>query len=272
MGAALIFQIIPKFDSIDFPADDPPNPPEDRVENQKMGEEDKKAGSPSTPSSHPSMLVSRNSRSSSSPATVILRPSRLSNPKLYPTSSLAERTAVDSTLKSMESQQKRLEALSGYVPSSRGFEVNPTMDYRLPSEDLKKHCPDFLESNFEELTPALPLPKIMASLSLEKKGRASSPLWYITVDELESLSSYMRGRLTLDKVNAAINGMASYADAKSQLVLCPKKKVDESQWEKALELRDISMKEALKGKHFFLESDIKGPSLDNTGKAILTVL
>lgn len=39
------------------------------------------------------------------------------------------------------------------------------------------------------------------------------------------------------------------------------------------ELRDIAMTEAAKGKHFFLETDIKGPTLklDNTGKAILTV-
>ena len=39
------------------------------------------------------------------------------------------------------------------------------------------------------------------------------------------------------------------------------------------ELRDIATTEAVKGKHFFLESDIKGPhlKLDNTGKAILTV-
>lgn len=39
------------------------------------------------------------------------------------------------------------------------------------------------------------------------------------------------------------------------------------------ELRDIAMTDAVKGKHFFLESDIKGPALklDNTGKAILTV-
>lgn len=39
------------------------------------------------------------------------------------------------------------------------------------------------------------------------------------------------------------------------------------------ELRDIAMTEGVKGKHFFLETDIKGPSLklDNTGKAILTV-
>lgn len=39
------------------------------------------------------------------------------------------------------------------------------------------------------------------------------------------------------------------------------------------ELRDIAAIEAVKGKHFFLETDIKGPGLklDNTGKAILTV-
>jgi len=39
------------------------------------------------------------------------------------------------------------------------------------------------------------------------------------------------------------------------------------------EIRDIATMEGIKGKHFFLEADIKGPSLklDNTGKAILTV-
>lgn len=39
------------------------------------------------------------------------------------------------------------------------------------------------------------------------------------------------------------------------------------------EIRDIATTEAVKGKHFFLETDVKGPSLklDNTGKAILTV-
>ena len=39
------------------------------------------------------------------------------------------------------------------------------------------------------------------------------------------------------------------------------------------ELRDIAATEAVKGKPFFLEADIKGPGLklDNTGKAILTV-
>jgi len=35
----------------------------------------------------------------------------------------------------------------------------------------------------------------------------------------------MRGRLTLEKVNAAINDMVSYAEANSQLIVAPKKKV-----------------------------------------------
>ncbi|KAL4585841.1 hypothetical protein LXL04_010467 [Taraxacum kok-saghyz] len=108
----------------------------------------------------------------------------------------------------------------------------------------------------------------------EKKGRGSPPLWFITANELDSLSSYMRGRLTLDKINAAINDMAVYAQANSQLITAPRKKLTESNIEKALEIREIGMTEGVKGKHFFLETDIKGPSLklDTTGKAILTVL
>jgi len=35
----------------------------------------------------------------------------------------------------------------------------------------------------------------------------------------------MRGRLTLEKVNAAINDMATYAEANAHLITAPKKKV-----------------------------------------------
>ena len=35
----------------------------------------------------------------------------------------------------------------------------------------------------------------------------------------------MRGRLTLDKVNAAINDMSAYAEANAQLITAPRKKV-----------------------------------------------
>lgn len=35
----------------------------------------------------------------------------------------------------------------------------------------------------------------------------------------------MKGRLTVDKVNAAINDMVTYAEANAQLIVVPKKKV-----------------------------------------------
>jgi hypothetical protein len=35
----------------------------------------------------------------------------------------------------------------------------------------------------------------------------------------------MRGRLTLEKVNAAINDMATYAEANAHIIAAPKKKV-----------------------------------------------
>ncbi|KAK3125013.1 hypothetical protein QOZ80_7BG0598820 [Eleusine coracana subsp. coracana] len=84
----------------------------------------------------------------------------------------------------------------------------------------------------------------------------------------------MRGRLTMEKINIAINEVATYADANAHLVSCPKKKLSEDTWEKALELRDIAVTKEVKGKHFFLETDLKGPGLklDHSGKAILTVL
>ncbi|KAJ0102563.1 hypothetical protein Patl1_03983 [Pistacia atlantica] len=108
----------------------------------------------------------------------------------------------------------------------------------------------------------------------EKKSPGSPPLWYITTNELDSLSSYMRGRLTLEKVNAAINDMATYVEENAQIISATKKKLAENLWERALELRDIATTELVKRKHFFLETDMKGLALkfDNIGKAILTVL
>ncbi|CAN1181900.1 Spindle and kinetochore-associated protein 1 homolog [Linum perenne] len=205
---------------------------------------------------------------------------------MYPASSVTDLSAVDTALKAMElqvqeikarvreeteaipkakklidaslRQQKKLQAMSAYVPAH--FPERPAMSnfdssrsyVPLVSSDQQ---PSYRSPIVEEEPVALPK---------EKKSRAPPPLWHITSDELDSLSSYMRGRLTLDKINAAINDMAAYAEANAHLVTAPKKK----------ELRDIAMTEAAKGKHFFLETDIKGPTLklDNSGKAILTVL
>ncbi|MED6172426.1 hypothetical protein PIB30_049959 [Stylosanthes scabra] len=216
---------------------------------------------------------------------------------MFPASSMADLSAVDAAVKAMElqveaikdrlreetqaipktkklinaslKQQKKLQNMSLYVPSQ-------LVDSVAVSNSNTSRCllPEFSVQDPGLETLNLKLDEEPAPLPKEKKGRSSPPVWHVTASELDSLSSYMRGRLTLEKVNAAINDMASYAEANAQLIIAPKKKLAENLWEKALEIRDIATMEGVKGKHFFLESDIKGPSLklDNTGKAILTVL
>ncbi|KAH0912478.1 hypothetical protein HID58_035799 [Brassica napus] len=183
-----------------------------------------------------------------------------------PASTKQTRKLIEASLK----QQGKLQKMSVYAPShfpDKTTMLNSDINRCLLQENVKKHEQSSALRSLRSEEEAAVLPK-------ERKGRGSPPLWYITVDELNSLSSYMRGRLTLEKVNAAINDMASYAEANAHLISAPKQKLAENLWEKALKLRDIVTSGALKGKHFFLETDMKGPmlKLDNTGKAILTVL
>ncbi|KDP28791.1 hypothetical protein JCGZ_14562 [Jatropha curcas] len=214
---------------------------------------------------------------------------------MYAASSITDLSAVDAALKAMELQiqaiKDRLREETEAIPKAKKL-IAASLQQQKKLQNMSIHVPLHLPERMTLLNmdtnrsaqPEVPNQQLgfgslkseeeSAALSKEKKGRASPPLWYINVEELDSLSSYMRGRLTLDKVNAAINDMAAYAEANAQLIRAPKKKLAENHWEKALELRDIAMTETIKGKHFFLESDIKGPTLklDNTGKAILTVL
>ncbi|XWS77243.1 hypothetical protein CRYUN_Cryun01aG0244700 [Craigia yunnanensis] len=241
-------------------------------------------------SSLDSLISSFNTRIAELQELVIAR-------NMYPASSVTDLSAIDAALKGMElqvqaikdqlreeteaipkakkliaaslRQQKKLQSMSVYAPSyvPERRTSNLDADRGLVPESSRQQQRQQSNLGSSKLEEPAALPK-------EKKGRGSPPLWYITAGELDSLASYMRGRLTLEKVNAAINDMATYAEANAQLVAAPKKKLAENLWERALELRDIATTEAIKGKHFFLETDIKGPSLklDNTGKAILTVL
>ncbi|XP_072960749.1 SKA complex subunit 1 homolog isoform X1 [Typha angustifolia] len=212
---------------------------------------------------------------------------------MYPTTSIPDLSAVDSTLKTMETQiqaiRDRLQEERSAIPKAKRLMEQSRRQQR-KLQHMLIHMPSgMLESvshsdhNTSSLVPEVVECDVAYEASKQKedpvampkkKGRGSAPRWYISAEELDSLSSYMRGRLTFEKVNIAINEVATYADANAHLISCPKKKLAEDTWEKALELRDIAMAEAVKGKHFFLETDIKGPGLklDNTGKAILTVL
>ncbi|XP_024158513.1 spindle and kinetochore-associated protein 1 homolog isoform X2 [Rosa chinensis] len=238
-----------------------------------------------------SLIAGFNSRISELKELVIAR-------NMYPASSVTDLSAVDAAVKAMElqvqaikdrvgdetlaipkakklidaslKQQRKLKDMSVYAPThvpERMSMLNLDTNRCLFPESSQQNTGSGTFNLDEDPAPPPPPPP-----PKEKKGRSTPPLWFISTEELDSLSSYMRGRLTLEKVNAAINDMATYAEANYQLIAAPKKNVAGDRWEKALEIRDIAMHEAVKGKHFFLETDMKGPSLklDNTGKAILT--
>ncbi|KAG9160166.1 hypothetical protein Leryth_024533 [Lithospermum erythrorhizon] len=214
---------------------------------------------------------------------------------MYPASSMADLSEIDAALQGMEMQvtkiKERLKEETEAIPKAKKLieaslhqqKILQNMSLYVPASlpektvsrhvDVSRSFPSTpSEIGKEGLLPELvrfedPAPK-------ERKGRAPAPVWYISAEELNALPSYMKGRLTLDKVNAAINDMATYAETNAQLIAAPRNKLSENLLDKSLELRNISAAESLKGKYFFLESDIKGPSLklDATGKAILTVL
>ncbi|KAF7000862.1 hypothetical protein CFC21_016656 [Triticum aestivum] len=164
---------------------------------------------------------------------------------MYPATAVTDLTTVDTSVTAMEAQvqaiRRRLQEELDAIPKAK----------KLVEKSLKQQ--QKLQHMLANMPPGM------------REDIVATPL---------EQSLYMRGRLTLEKVNISINEVATYADANAHLVACPKKKLSEDTWEKALELRDIAATEAVKGKHFFLEADIKGPGLklDHTGKAILTVL
>nr|CAD1818831.1 unnamed protein product [Ananas comosus var. bracteatus] len=188
---------------------------------------------------------------------------------MYPATSIPDLSAVDATLKAMESQieaiKGRLQEEKNAIPKAKRL-VEQSQRQQRKLQHMLAHVPaGMVESlTLVDRNPSSSILEVLdCDVAYEASKQRRSPL---------QRQSYMRGRLTLEKVNIAINEVATYADANAHLISCPKKKLAEDAWGKALELRDIAMAEPVKGKHFFLEADIKGPGLklDNTGKAILT--
>nr|GMD07520.1 spindle and kinetochore-associated protein 1 homolog [Ipomoea batatas] len=122
-------------------------------------------------------------------------------------------------------QQKKLQTLAANMPLNLSVRMTYTTQDTIKCVQPEP-CKDDL--SFESLKVEEPAPR-------EKKGRASPPLWYLSADDLNSCPASMRGRLTLDKVNAAINDMAMYAEANSQLITTPRKKLTDNIIEEAME-------------------------------------
>jgi Spindle and kinetochore-associated protein 1 len=99
----------------------------------------------------------------------------------------------------------------------------------------------------------------------------------VTQNEFDSISPYMRGRLTAEKVNAALDELITRAESSATLVSNARRNRPlgndrkHAQWL----LYNLAPHEALKGKVWVMEADLKSGAalrLDNTGKTILTLL
>lgn len=200
-----------------------------------------------------------------------------------PATSMPDLTAVDTALTAMESQIQAIKVLlqeeRSAIPKAKEKKLHHMLANIPSGMRGSLDLPDFRTSSCSDLDQNIVGGASVAKADLviapkEKKGHRPLPRWFVTTEELDSLSSYMRGRLTLNKINIAVNEMAAHADANFQLIARSRKKLPDAEWKRALELREIAMSPEVKGKHFVLEADIKGPSLklDNTGKATLTVL
>jgi len=113
----------------------------------------------------------------------------------------------------------------------------------------------------------------------ERRRREAVLRRYVSEPELQSVSSYMRGRLTLEKVNAAVDEMAVHAEANVKLMAAIKSRsssLPPAERKRGTEiLHAITGKDNIKGRYWFLETDLKDGNFlkpDKTGRAILTLL
>ncbi|KAF6266088.1 hypothetical protein COO60DRAFT_642581 [Scenedesmus sp. NREL 46B-D3] len=109
---------------------------------------------------------------------------------------------------------------------------------------------------------------------------AAAPRWYVTAAELASVPSYIKGRLTLEKVNAAVDELAGFAEACAKAMSSVARnqlaRVSSEERGRLQELyHGIATKEAAKGRSWFLESDLRAGAavkMDKSGKSMLMLL
>ncbi|KAK9835147.1 hypothetical protein WJX81_001101 [Elliptochloris bilobata] len=117
-----------------------------------------------------------------------------------------------------------------------------------------------------------------ADVAAEKKRRPPPPRRYVMADELASLSAFMTQRLTLEKVNAAVDDAAALAEGCARLLAAARAqgKLAPAERKRAqMLLVNVAGKEGVKGRYWFTEPDLKAGACirsDKTGRALLTVL
>eukprot|EP00878_Enallax_costatus_P033344 GHUV01036764.1.p1 GENE.GHUV01036764.1~~GHUV01036764.1.p1 ORF type:complete len:218 (+),score=90.14 GHUV01036764.1:1036-1689(+) len=108
----------------------------------------------------------------------------------------------------------------------------------------------------------------------------AAPRWYVTAGELASVPSYMKGRLTLEKVNAVLDEVAGFAESTNKsMSAVARHQLGRMGAEERQRLHGMyhgfALKEGVKGRYWFPETELKAGiavKMDKTGKSILMLL
>jgi len=155
--------------------------------------------------------------------------------------------------------------LEGAPPAHKGLEeptpAPPSLQHSAPGSSLAPPSKDDAKKPEAKKVPAtaVQVPAIQ----------------YITVNEFESTPKYMKGRLTLDKLNAAIDEMQKLLQAKYKILsMAPAKMVDKT-LKKYKQYKEAETSET-KGLHFLTDADMQESATlrqgDATGKGVVGVL
>jgi hypothetical protein len=114
---------------------------------------------------------------------------------------------MQSLIHSARQQHQHVNHIAAHIPTYVPTTTTTTSAADVPSksETIIHHHP---QCHLERSTSNIPA----------AKKRPPAPRRYITIQELTTVPSYMKGRLTIDKVNAAIDELASTAEHNAQLV------------------------------------------------------
>lgn len=195
-----------------------------------------------------------------------------------------EKQAVDKAkvlISACSKQRDQLQYLSTHLPTrlpeAVAVQSRPQQQAAGVPAPAKETSGDEVSDSDENRDTANQEPQPTRQAANDKKKRLKAPRRYISHAELASVSSYMRGRLTIETVNAALGDAASHSEANNRLMAAARSNsVKPADRKRATTLLHcVAGKEGIRGRFWFVDSDLKKGTalkLDKTGKAILTVL
>lgn len=110
--------------------------------------------------------------------------------------------------------------------------------------------------------------------STADSGSEFPKLAYLTVEEFEEIPKYIKGRISYDQVNNAVDEIHKVITAKYKIMRLPRSAMGEPVMKKYKAFKEAETPET-EGEYFFIDDDLKAYSqlkMDSTGRAILTML